>query len=252
MSAFLTIVGLGPGSPDMLTVAAQRALNRATDVIGYQTYVARVPVEIRARRHITDNREELDRARFALDLAQQGLRPVIVSGGDAGVFGMAAAVFDVLAEGPDPWREIQVDVVPGVSAVLAAAARVGAPLGNDFCVMSLSDNLKPWSVIEKRLRLAAEAGFVIALYNPGSKARHDQLDAALSLLRGTLSPETVVVFARAVTRPNESVKIVTLGAARGMDADMSTLIFIGCASTRCLTRPNQRPWVFTSRRVDPV
>lgn len=252
MTGLLYVVGLGPGSEEQITQEACLALAQATDLLGYGPYVARAVALGAAKTaiaHETDNREELDRARHALTLAQQGRVPVVVSGGDAGVFGMASAVFEAVSEGPASWREIDIRVLPGVTAVLAAASRIGAPLGGDFCVISLSDNLKPWDVLAKRLRLAAEAGFVIALYNPRSLARPDQLDRGLAVLRDVLSGETVVIFARAIGRPGERVESTVLAQAEGASADMSTLVLIGCAQTRQIERPGRSPWFYTLRRI---
>ncbi|NVN02762.1 MULTISPECIES: precorrin-3B C(17)-methyltransferase [Asaia] len=252
MTFRLFIVGLGPGAEDQVTQEAREALAQATDLLGYGLYVTRAVIlgaADQAVSHVTDNREELGRARHALELAMQGRVPVVVSGGDAGVFGMASAVFEAVAEGPEAWRGIDIRVIPGVTAVLATAARLGAPLGGDFCVISLSDNLKPWDLVVRRLRLAAEAGLVIALYNPRSLARPGQLDLGLAALRDVLPGEIPVVFARAIGRPTEHVLSTTLSQARGESADMSTLVLIGCAHTKQIERPGQIPWLYTLRRV---
>ncbi len=196
MSGWLAIAGLGPGAAELVTPEVTATLAQATDLIGYAPYVARVPERAGLIRHGSDNREELDRAALALRLAAEGKRVVIVSSGDPGVFAMAAAVFEALDGGDPAWRDLDIRVLPGISAMFAAAARIGAPLGHDFCAINLSDNLKPWELIERRLRLAAQADFVIALYNPLSKARPWQLGRAFELLREEL-PETVpVVFAQ--------------------------------------------------------
>ena len=223
---------------------------KATDLVGYGPYVNRVEAPPHVVRHASDNRVELDRARHALEMAEQGRHVAVVSGGDAGVFGMASAVFEALEQGPDKWRALDISVVPGLSAVLAAAARLGAPLGGDFCVMSLSDNLKPWDVVLERLRLAAQAGFVIALYNPRSHARPWQLGEALEHLRGVLPSTIPVAFARAIGRPDEAVRLSTLQEANAEWADMSTLVLIGCKASRLVERPNGEPWFYTLRRVD--
>lgn len=252
MKPVLYVVGLGPGATGQITAEAREALAAATDVLGYGLYVTRafaLGAGERATPHVTDNREELDRARHALDLAMSGRVPVVVSGGDAGVFGMASAVFEAVAGGPPAWRAIDIRVIPGISAVLAAAARLGAPLGGDFCVISLSDNLKPWDIVARRLKAAAEAGFVIALYNPRSLARPGQLDQGFEILRRVLPGETHVVFARAIGRPGEHVLHVPLAQARGEDADMSTLVLIGCVFTHLIERPGETPWLYTLRRV---
>ncbi|MCP1203532.1 precorrin-3B C(17)-methyltransferase [Acetobacter oryzoeni] len=250
MKGSVTIVGLGPGNSLQRTPQADQALAKATDLVGYGPYVNRVEVPPHVVRHASDNRVELDRARHALEMAEQGRHVAVVSGGDAGVFGMASAVFEALEQGPDKWRALDISVVPGLSAVLAAAARLGAPLGGDFCVMSLSDNLKPWDVVLERLRLAAQAGFVIALYNPRSHARPWQLGEALEHLRGVLPSTIPVAFARAIGRPDEAVRLSTLQEANAEWADMSTLVLIGCKASRLVDRPNGEPWFYTLRRVD--
>lgn len=251
MTGSVSIIGLGPGNVLQRTPQADLALARATDLVGYGPYVQRVEAPASVVRHGSDNREELDRARHALAMAMQGRHVAVVSGGDAGVFGMASAVFEAVEHGPQVWRALEITVVPGVSAVLAAAARLGAPLGGDFCVMSLSDNLKPWSVVLHRLSLAAEAGFVIALYNPRSKARPTQLGEALDHLRGCLPGSVPVAFARAIGRPDEAVRLCALSEADATWADMSTLVLIGCVESHLISRPDgQLPWFYTSRKVE--
>ena len=207
MSGQLTVVGLGPGDPRLTAPAVASALEEAEDLIGYIPYLARVPERPGQVRHASDNRVEIDRAQHALGLAAAGRRVCVVSSGDPGVFAMAAAVFEALEEGPDAWRGLEVSVLPGISAMQAAAARLGAPLGHDFCAISLSDNLKPWSLVERRLTAAAEAGFVLSLYNPASKARPWQLGRAFEILRALLPAETPVIFAKAVTDGRERIVI---------------------------------------------
>lgn len=235
MTGSLAIVGLGPGAAEMLTPQAAAALAGATDLVGYGPYVDRVPIRGGQVRHASDNREELDRARHALLLAASGRFVAVVSGGDAGVFGMASAVFEAMGREPQ-LQAVDPVVIPGVSAMFAAAASVGAPLGADFCAISLSDNLKPWETIVRRLRGAAEAGFVISLYNPLSRARPWQLGAAFEVLRGVLPGTAPVVFATAVSRTDERVEIVTLEDAEPGRADMRTLVMIGTEATRRVGR----------------
>jgi precorrin-3B C17-methyltransferase len=249
MSGKVFIIGLGPGASELMTPQAEAALAQASDIVGYATYMARVPERAGQIRHVSDNREELDRARHALKMAMAGRVVAVVSAGDAGVFGMASAMFEAIDKGEPAWRGLEVEVVAGVSAMFAAAARLGAPLGHDFCAISLSDNLKPWPLVLQRLRAAAEAGFAMALYNPHSKARPWQLDAAFDLLREILRPETPVMFATAISRADERVHITTLAAAESARADMRTLVMIGTAETRLIERPGQVPWVYTARRV---
>jgi precorrin-3B C17-methyltransferase len=244
----LTVVGLGPGDPQWLTPAASVALEGATDLVGYRTYLDRVPETPAQQRYGFDNRSELGRAGLALDLASQGRRVVVVSGGDPGVFAMAAAVFEAVEQGPPAWRDLDIRVEPGVTAMVAAAARVGAPLGNDFCAISLSDNLKPWAVIEQRLRAAAAADFVIALYNPASMARPHQLEEALRIVAETRDPDTPVIFAHAVGRPEERIAVERLGEAGSDVADMATIVVIGATATRRIARGGGAvPYVYTPR-----
>lgn len=246
-SGWLRVIGLGPGAPDLLVPEAAAALEGASDLIGYGPYVARVPERPGLARHATDNRVELERARHALSLAAGGARVAVVSAGDAGVFGMASAVFEALEGGPAEWRGLDIAVIPGISAMFAVAARVGAPLGHDFCAISLSDNLKPWALVERRLRLAVEAGFAIALYNPVSRARAWQLGQALDLLRDMLPGTVPVVFATAATRPEERIDIVPLERADPGRADMRTLVLVGTEASRLIERPGERPWLYAPR-----
>jgi precorrin-3B C17-methyltransferase len=249
MSGRLYIVGMGPGSEALQTPQARQALEAATDLVGYSTYVERAPEREGQRRHVSDNREELARARHALDLAMGGATVAVCSSGDAGVFAMAAAVFEAVDHGDPAWRTLEIEVVAGVSAMFAVAARLGAPLGGDFCAISLSDNLKPWSVVLKRLRAAAEAGFAIALYNPLSRARPWQLGAALDVLREVLPRTTPIAFATAVSRPEENLRVVDLASADPAWADMQTLVLVGAATTRRIARDDARPWLYTPRSV---
>ena len=246
MTGWLAIAGLGPGDPDLVTPEVTAALAQATDVIGYVPYVARVAARDGLTLHPSDNRVELDRAAHALQLADEGRRVVVVSSGDPGVFAMAAAVFEALEAGPAGWRTLDIRVLPGITAMLAASARAGAPLGHDFCAINLSDNLKPWGTIERRIRLAAEADFAIAFYNPRSKARPDTLDDAFAVLRATCRDARPVLFARAVSTPDEMLDIVPLPDARGAMADMRTMVIVGSSQTRIIARP-VGPILYTPR-----
>lgn len=253
MTGRLTVIGLGPGPARWISPAASEALAEATDIFGYDAYLARIEARLDQRLHPTGNHVELARAQEALAVAQQGRRVAMVSGGDPGVFAMAAAVFEAVEHGPDAWRSLDIVVEPGITAMLAAAARIGAPLGHDFCAISLSDNLKPWSVIEKRLRLACQADFVIALYNPASKARPDGIRRAFDILREAKSKDTVAVLARAVGRPDERVHVATLGTADLALIDMQTLVIVGSSATKVLLRTGSaEPWVYTPRAMDPA
>ena len=247
MSGWLAIAGLGPGAPRLITPEVTQALIEATDLVGYGPYVTRVPARADLTRHLSDNREELDRANLALRLAAQGKRVVVVSSGDPGVFAMAAAVFEAIDAGEAAWRDLDIRVLPGISAMFAAAARIGAPLGHDFCAINLSDNLKPWELIERRLRLAAQADFVMALYNPLSKARPWQLARAFELLREELPDSVPVVFASAVSDPREAIDVVTLRDAAADRADMRTLVLIGSSQTRLIARTGRPAFVYTPR-----
>jgi precorrin-3B C17-methyltransferase len=246
MSGWLAIAGLGPGADALVTPEVTAALAEATDVIGYIPYVARVAPRAGLVLHASDNRVELDRAALALDLAAQGRRVVVVSSGDPGVFAMAAAVFEALEAGPRGWRDLDIRVLPGITAMLAASARAGAPLGHDFCAINLSDNLKPWDLIEKRVRLAVEADFAIAFYNPRSKARPHGFARVLALLRAQCGDDRPILFARAVSTPDEALRIVPLGAALPEMADMRTMVIVGSSRTRWIARA-AGPILYTPR-----
>jgi precorrin-3B C17-methyltransferase len=252
MSGALAVVGLGPGDARHLTAEAAAVLADAQALYGYGPYLDRVAPRAGQSRHPSDNREERARAAAALAQAARGTRVAIVSGGDPGVFAMAAAVCEEIERGPPDWRALDVAIVPGITAMLAVAARIGAPFGQDFCALSLSDNLKPWKLIERRLDAAASAGFVIALYNPASRARPWQLAAAIERLRRHLPPPTPVVFGRAVGRADEVVSATTLAAAGTMPADMATLVIVGSRDTRVIARPGRSPLVYTPRAAAEV
>jgi len=251
VSGRLAVVGLGPGDARYLTPEASAALADAEALYGYAPYLDRLPPRAGQSRYTSDNREERARASAALRHAAQAACVAIVSGGDPGVFAMAAAVCEAIEAGPKSWRALDIEIVPGITAMLAVAARIGAPLGHDFCALSLSDNLKPWELIERRLDAAAAAGFVIALYNPVSRARPWQFGAAIERLRRHLPPETPVVLGRAVGRADERVSVVTLAAAT-MDADMATLVIVGSRETRVIARSGRPPLVYTPRAAAEV
>ncbi|MGN8184729.1 precorrin-3B C(17)-methyltransferase [Burkholderia sp. 22088] len=245
----LTVLGLGPGAAAWLTPAARAALADATDILGYTTYVNMAgPFRDDQRVHGTDNREEMQRARHAFELAAEGRRVAVVSSGDPGVFAMAAAVLEALDEARDPhWAAVDLRVEPGISASLATAAQAGAPLGHDFCAISLSDNLKPWDVIETRLRHAAQADLVMAFYNPISRARPWQLDRALDVVRAHRTADTVVVLGRDIGRPGATLATTTLGALRSDQVDMRTMVIVGSSTTRRFAIGEGREWVYTPR-----
>jgi precorrin-3B C17-methyltransferase len=252
MSGKLFVVGLGPGSPDQTTPEALAAVSEAKFLYGYKPYLDRLTLAPGQIAVASDNREEISRARQALERAAEGATVTVVSGGDPGVFAMAAAVCEAVEAGPAAWREIDIGIVPGVTAMLAVAARTGAPLGHDFCAISLSDNLKPWDVIELRLTGAAAAGFVIALYNPISKARPWQLGRAFDCLRAVLPADTLVIFGRAAGRPDERIEIMALSEADPSRADMATCVIIGSPETRVVARENLPPLVYTPRSLMPA
>ncbi|GII84316.1 hypothetical protein Ssi03_23060 [Sphaerisporangium siamense] len=241
----VAVVGLGPAGQAWLTPEAQDALARADDLVGYGPYLDRVPPNPRQRRYPSDNRVEAERAAHALELAGAGSRVAVVSSGDPGVFAMAAAVLEVACE--PRFADVPVRVVPGLTAAQAVAARAGAPLGHDYCVLSLSDRLKPWDVIAARLTAAARADLVIAIYNPASRARRRQVEAARDLLLRHRAPDTPVVVGRDVGGPAENVHITTLDKLDVNDIDMRCLLLIGSSTTRHATR-NGGPAVYTPRR----
>jgi cobalt-precorrin 5A hydrolase/precorrin-3B C17-methyltransferase len=245
----LAVIGLGPGAAELMVPAVKAELARANDVLGYETYV-RMAGPFRADQvlHCTDNREEMQRARHAFELAAQGRSVVVVSSGDPGVFAMAAAVLEALHESSDPaWHNVELEMLPGVSASLATAAQAGAPLGHDFCVMSLSDNLKPWAIIEKRLDLAAQADLALAFYNPISRSRPWQLGRALEIVAQHRLPQTPVVLGRDIGRPGQTLRVTTLGQLTPDQVDMRTMVLVGSSTTCTFPRPDGGVWVYTPR-----
>jgi precorrin-2 C20-methyltransferase/precorrin-3B C17-methyltransferase len=244
-SGEVAVVGLGPAGRPWLTPEAQEALANADELVGYGPYLDRIPANPRQRRHASDNRVEAERAAFALDLANRGAKVAVVSSGDPGVFAMASAVLEA-ADDPR-WRHVSVRIVPGLTAAQAVASRAGAPLGHDYCVISLSDRLKPWDIIAERLGSAAGADFVIAIYNPASKARRHQLEAAKEILLAHRSPGTPVVLGRDVGGPAESVEILPLEDLDPSTVDMRCLLIVGSSRTRIVERPDGTRSVFTPR-----
>jgi cobalt-precorrin 5A hydrolase/precorrin-3B C17-methyltransferase len=246
------VVGLGPGAAEFMVPAARAALVEADDILGYETYVRMAgPFRPEQVLHCSDNREELQRARHAFELAASGRAAVVVSSGDPGVFAMAAAVLEVLEEpSSTAWRGVDLRIYPGVSAALATAALAGAPLGHDFCMISLSDNLKPWAQIETRLEHAVAADFALALYNPVSRARPWQLGRALDIIKGTRSADTIVVLGRDIGRPGEALTVTTLGELQSGQVDSRTLVIVGSSLTRRFDRVDGKSWVYTPRWYD--
>lgn len=248
MTGWIKIAGLGPGKEDLVTPEVTAALAEATDIVGYIPYVARVAERPGLTLHPSDNRVEIDRSQHALEMASEGKRVVVVSSGDPGVFAMASAVYEAVDNGPADWRNLDIQVLPGITAMLAAAARVGAPLGHDFCTINLSDNLKPWEVIENRLRLAAQADFAMAFYNPRAKSRPGKFERSLEILREECEPERLIIFARAVSRADEAIRVSTLGEATPEMADMQTMVLVGSSLTRTIERDGD-PIVYTPRFI---
>ncbi|MGJ5672757.1 MAG: precorrin-3B C(17)-methyltransferase [Nostochopsis sp.] len=248
----LAIIGTGPGRSDWMSPEVKEILRNATDFVGYSTYLNLVNAFTKDKRlHESDNRQEIARAKVALDLAAEGRFVVVVSSGDPGIYAMAAAVFEVLdKQAKAEWQGIEIQVAPGISAMQAAAAKIGAPLGHDFCTISLSDILKPWSIIEQRITAAAQADFVIAFYNPISKQRTWQLAETQNILLHHRSPDTPVVLARNLGRDGESTVVCTLGNLVPEHADMRTVIIVGSSKTRMIQKRDGGNWVYTPRRYD--
>jgi cobalt-precorrin 5A hydrolase/precorrin-3B C17-methyltransferase len=250
MTGRLAVIGLGPGSHDWRTPEASDRLASATDLVGYRPYLelAGPPAEHQTW-HPFKNREEAQRAAFALDLAAAGRDVALVSSGDPGVFAMAAAVVETMhqeASGPR-WAAVELTVVPGVTAAFAAAARVGAPLGHDLCLISLSDVLKPWEVVERRLEAAAGADFVLGLYNPVSAHRPWQLGRAIEVLRRYRGDDTPVILARNLGRAAETVTVTTLAVVDTGRVDMRTVVLVGSSTTRQFNDALGKTWVYTPR-----
>lgn len=242
---WVVIAGLGPGNEALVTQEVRDAIAEATDIVGYIPYVKRIAPREGLTLHASDNRVEVDRATHALEMAAEGKRVVVVSSGDPGVFAMASAVFEALesnAERHPDWLELDIKVLPGITAMLAAAAAIGAPLGHDFAAINLSDNLKPWSLIEKRLQLVGEAGLAMAFYNPRSKSRPHQFARALEILREACGEDTLITFARDVTKPGQELLTVPLKDATAEMADMRTVVIVGNRDTRRVGN-----YVFTPR-----
>ncbi|BAY97796.1 cobalamin biosynthesis precorrin-3 methylase [Tolypothrix tenuis PCC 7101] len=246
----LAVIGTGPGSQEWMSPEVKAILKSATDLVGYTTYLNLVgSLGEGKRRHDSDNREEISRAELALDLAAEGRYVAVVSSGDPGIYAMATAIFEVLDYHAKPeWDSIDIHVAPGISAMQAAAASIGAPLGHDFCAISLSDILKPWSIIEERIAAAAQADFAIAFYNPVSKERTWQLSAARNILLRYRTADTPVVLARNLGRPGQAVRVITLEELTPEIADMRTMILIGSSKTRKIQRPDGSVSVYTPRR----
>ncbi|HKS88334.1 MAG TPA: precorrin-3B C(17)-methyltransferase, partial [Stellaceae bacterium] len=243
----LALVGIGPGDPAWRTPEASALLAAADDIVGYRLYLDLLgPVPAGKRRHDRAIGEEAERARLALDLAAQGGAVALVSSGDPGIYGLAALVFELIdREGRRDWSAVEIVVAPGVSAMQAAAARLGAPLGHDFCAISLSDLLTPWPAIRTRLAAAAAADFVIALYNPRSARRPDRLSEAAAILLAHRPPATPCLLARNLGRDGESRRVLRLDRLAEAEADMLSLVIIGSSRTRLIA--GDPPRLYTPR-----
>ena len=236
MRGSVTIVGLGPGSDDLISPEVNKAISNATDIVGYGKYTERIKKRKNLKIHSSDNKHEIFRADLALDLAITGKKVVIVSSGDPGIFAMSSAFFECLEKTNKNIEEIEINVLPGISSMLAASSRIGAPLGHDFCVINISDNLKPWKILKKRIILAIESDFVVVLFNPRSKARPDTLKKTFDIFKNLSERERFVLFAKSVYKKNEDLKLVKLSEACDKMADMNTLIIIGSSLSRVIKK----------------
>ena len=246
MTGWVAIIGIGPGDEALWTSQVRDILNEATDVVGYIPYVNRISDRAGLMKHASDNRVEIDRSRHALEMAATGRKVVIVSSGDPGVFAMASAVFEAVDDGPEEWRALDIRVCPGITAMLAASASAGAVLGHDFAAINLSDNLKPWEMIERRLRLVVEGDFAAAFYNPRSKTRPEGFEKFLHVLSEVCEPERILIFARNVSLADETLRVVRLKDATPDLADMRTVVLLGSSRTKVIDRDGA-PWVYTPR-----
>ncbi len=246
----LFVVGIGPGGEGWRSPQVSAMIGNSSDLVGYSLYLDLVgDLAAGARRHDFDLGQEVDRVRHALELAGEGKTVSLVCSGDAGIYAMASLVFETIERGEvgDAARRVDVEVAPGISALQAAAARAGAPLGHDFCAVSLSDLMTPWGIIEQRVRAAAAGDFVIAFYNPVSRRRRHQLETARTILLEHRPSDTPVILATNLGREGESVRVVTLDELRVDDVDMLTVVIVGSSKTRAYTSGDRRTWVYTPR-----
>tara|TARA_B100000989_G_C19384746_1_gene403146 strand:- start:45 stop:794 length:750 start_codon:yes stop_codon:yes gene_type:complete len=249
MLGSVTIVGLGPGSEDLVSPEVSRAILNATDIIGYYKYTKRIAKRENLKIHSSDNKFEIARAKLAIELALEGKNVVIASSGDPGIFAMSSAFFEYIENTNKNIEGIDIKVLPGISSMLAASSKSGAPLGHDFCVINLSDNLKPWEILQKRIILAIEADFVVVFYNPRSKARPDILKKVLDIFKNYSKTDKYVLFAKSVCKQNEDLKVVNLSNACHKMADMNTLVIIGSSQSRVIKR--NKTFFYTPRSYTP-
>jgi cobalt-precorrin 5A hydrolase / precorrin-3B C17-methyltransferase len=245
---YLSVIGIGPGSDEWRSPQSSQALRDATDVVGYGLYLDLVQDLIYGKeRHESGLANEEKRARMALDLAAQGKRVCLVCSGDAGIYALATLVFELLDKEDNPsWNRLKIDVAPGISALQACAARIGAPINHDFCTISLSDLLTPWEDIQRRLKAAADGDFVVAFYNPRSQRRVTQIEKARDILLTGRPAETPVVLGRNLGRDTETVEVITLGELTSDHADMLTMVLVGSSQSRVMKR-GVNQWVYTPR-----
>ena len=245
----LSLVSLGPGQEGWRSGEAAQRLRDAEDIIGFKAYFNLIEdIPLSGDIHTFEIGAESDRVQKAFALAATGRRVALICSGDAGIYAMAALAFEILEETPHAsWRRILIDVAPGISAMQAAAARIGAPLGHDFCTISLSDLLTPWPIIERRIKAAAKGDFVVAFYNPVSKRRVTQLPAARDILLSHRAKNTPVVLARNLGRPDEAVRVISLDELSTDGVDMTTLVLVGSSETRRINRGSEGVWVYTPR-----
>ncbi len=248
MKGLVIIAGLGPGSEDLISPEVQKAILNATDIVGYKSYVNRIKPRKGLTIHSSDNRFELSRAELAVKLALDGKKVVIVSSGDPGIFAMSSAFFEYIEKTKEDIENIEIKVMPGISSMLAASSRIGAPLGHDFCVINLSDNLKPWKLLKKRIVSAIQSDFVLVLFNPRSKARPDTLKKTFEIFKNYCVSERPVFFAKSVYKKNEDLKIVKLSQASHKMADMNTLVIIGSSLSRIIKK--KKTFFYTPRYND--
>ena len=248
MKGKITVIGLGPGDENIITNEVKTAISNATNVIGYSTYLSRIKKQKGLNFYPSDNKQEFKRAEMAFELALNNKNVLVVSSGDPGIFAMATVIFEAMDNGPQKWKDIEVEILPGISSMLAASAKIGAPLGHDFCVINLSNNLKPWRIIEKRVRAAIDCDLVMAIYNPRSKSRPNCFLNLLNILKETCEGKRLIIFARAVTTIKEKIEIVELKDTHPEMADMQTIVIIGSSQSKLVSNKD-RKFCYTPRSL---